>query len=740
MIKFRQSRSTLSAAIALGLLAGTLGVASVAAAGADDRANGELLRDFIHYVRIDRADLAKARGEALLAQLAPPFGTAAQGQGITLAAFVQLVEDSKELARFEEAASGAMQRGDLEAVAAKLLSAYQTGKLEQARNPSQIEKNIAMLTGSQRSRLVARERLVYAGEYAVPQLLKAMTDKRDLPLAAESRLLLAEIGRQAVFPLVAALPGLDASAQEQVVAVLGEIPYKTSLPFLYDLHGSTKFATTREAAERAITKIEGRVDGSVPVAQRYLELAEAFYTQTRTLEAFPGEAYQILWTFDPSAGLTMVPIRSEVFHEAMAMRLSERGLVLDPTSQPLLALWLASNFQREFQSPKDYANPAYAAGRRDAMYYAVAAGPGPVKRVLARGIDTKHAGLVRKAIAALEQTAGASTMVAIENGRKPLVEALRHPNRRVQYDAALAVAAASPVESFDGAERVVPILGGAIRDAGTRFAAVVAARLEEQQSLAAMLKEQGYTVLPPGFSMDQIASAVNESPAIDVLLIELPADSAREAVASARGTPKLGAAAVVAFLSEEGRRTVAEAFPADELLRTLPVGLSPSQQAEALRQLVDSAQGGVIGEQEAAAYRDRAIAALRDLALANSPILPAIDAAPPMLAALRKFDGTTKLKLADVLSRLDDRRVQQALADEASDAEGASQLTLLRSLTVSAKQFGNMLEDRQVSRLVKSASADGLSDEQATVYAALLGALGVPNQQVANLITGLKAN
>ncbi len=737
MSKQRGFGSGVRSTLAAGVLAGLVTVAP--ALGQDARQNTETLGDFIHYVRIDRADLAKARGDALLAQLPAPFGTAKSGEGLSLAQFVQLVEDSKEVARFEEAATGAMRRPDLEAVASKLLAAYQAGKLAQARSPEQIEKNIALLTGTQRERLVGRQRLLAAGEYAVPALLRTMTGRRDLPLAAEARLLLADLGRQAVFPLVVALPALEPVQQEQVVNVLGEIPYATSLPFLYDLLASTKLNTTRSAVERAIARIEGRVDTSVAVAERYRQLAEAFYADTSTLLAFPGEAYQIYWTFEPSTGLSMNPLRTEVFHEAMAMRLAERGLALDPANQPLLALWLSSNFQREFQTPKDYANPAYAAGRRDAMFYAVAAGSGPAKRVLARGIDTKNAALVRKAIAALDATAGASTMLATEDGRRPLIEALRHPNRRVQYDAALAIAAANPVESFDGAERVVPILGGAIRDAGVRYAAVVAARLEEQQSLAAMLKEQGYTVLPPGFGLDQIVSAVNEAPAVDVLLIELPADSARDAIVAARSSPKLGAAAVLAFLSEDGRATVAGVTANDALLRTLPVGLSPTQQGEALAQLV-TAHGGVIGTAEAAAYRARSLDALRDLAIANTPILPVIDAAGPLLAALQKFTGEDKLKVADVLSRIDDTRVQRALAEEALAAEGDAQLPLLRVLTRSAKQFGGRLDERQVDRLIAAARADGLSNEHATTLAGLLGALGAPNSRTVELITGAKSN
>lgn len=45
---------------------------------------------------------------------------------------------------------------------------------------------------------------------------------------------------------------------------------------------------------------------------------------------------------------------------------------------------IAANFSREIDSPANYTNPAYPATRRDAMYYAVAAGSSTAQRVLAR--------------------------------------------------------------------------------------------------------------------------------------------------------------------------------------------------------------------------------------------------------------------------------------------------------------------------------------------------------------------
>ena len=57
-------------------------------------------------------------------------------------------------------------------------------------------------------------------------------------------------------------------------------------------------------------------------------------------------------------------------------------------------------------------------------------------------------------------------------------------------------------------------------------------------------------------------------------------------------------------------------------------------------------------------------------------------------------------------------------------------------LADSGKRFGNMLEERQVKRLVELASAP--DDAEATAAAALIGALGVSNSEVISLILPAK--
>lgn len=680
----------------------------------------ELLKDFIHYVRIDRADLAMAVGQELL------------GLGLSGPEFADLIEGSNQLERFEQAAPKGMRMGDLESTAAELLSLYQRGKLERARLADEITESIEMLMSSARGRIIARERLLTAGEYAMPQLLEAMVDRSRPARQAEVSRVVVDLGRQAIMPLVTALPGLDPASQERVVDVLGLIDYRTSLPFLYDLAANTQSTPVRQACERAITRLGGQVGMSA--AGGYYTLAEGYYQERSELTSFPGEDVQLLWSFDPGVGLVMTGIATEVFHEAMAMRLVERALTLSVGDPNAVALWVAANFSREIDSPENYDNPAYGPDRREAMYYAVASGADVGQRVLAIALDARDTPLARRAIAAIERTAGGDSLWSGQGPRKPLLEALTYPNRRVQYEAALALAAAQPSTGFAGSDRVVPILGGAIREASTRYAVVLVTDPEQYPKFRQLLEASGYTVAPSARSLAEAASAIAEAPAVDLVVTSLSADATRSSIDEARGNTKLLATPVLALIGGNQLPEFRAQFERDVSVAVRPAQISDSAFGIAVEQLVDAAMGGAISTQEAESYTNRAVAALRDLAVAGSLVFDVGDATTPLTGALSGAPTDLALRLAEVLARVDRPAAQVALFDAAVAASGQARIDLLAKATDSARRYGNRLEERQINRLLQLARST--SGPEATAAAALMGALGLRSEDLVPLILG----
>lgn len=725
----------LSAAVLLALLAGTVHAVTLDDPQPDATAEGgqdaeqkkmsdaDLLADFEHYVFIEQVALATSMGQGLL------------DRNIEPTAFVKLVE-SAGAKRFEDAYVRAVRHASLEPVAAKLWTLYQDGKRETVRSPAAVADNIKLLTGSQSQRSYGRDRLREAREYAMPQLLQALLQRQDSRLSGEARQVIVEMGRDAVTPLCTALPELDSSSQLTVAEMLGDIGYPTALPFLYDTHGKTSAANVKQACEDAIRKIAQVVNFSVPVSDRYVDLAEGYYNESPSLTIFPGEGHQLLWGYNPGAGLIMQAIPTPVFHEAMAMRYCETALREDQSNTRAVPLWLASNFSREIDTPSDpdFANPAYAADRRDAMYYAVAAGSAPTQQVLGRGLTDNDTPLVRRALAALEKTAGGNDLWAGQGDRKPLLEALRYPNRRVQYEAALALGNAGPREAFDGSDQVVRILGSAIRDASAKYALIFSTDTERGAMVADILRGQGYTVEPQVVRLDDAAQSIADAPGIDLIVTILPGAQTGELIDQAQANNKLRATPILAMVSAQGYADQANKYVRDPRVRMLRAGVTGADIGEAAKQLVEHASGGAISPEEADAYKARSLTVLRDLAISGNPVLNVADASGPLVSALEGAAGDTKTRVCEVLALINTKGAQQAVVDAALAASGEEQVALLTTAAGSAKRFGNQLESRQIAAIREVAITGDAS--AATAAAALLGSLNLPNTEIVPMIIG----
>lgn len=718
--------STLTASLTLMIAAGAMTPASIASAAAQPATNEfeqerTLLNDFIHFVKIARFDVAADLGRQLL------------DAGLDPEQFVDLVEQSRELDRFEEAVAAAMRVPALEPIAAELDALYRNGKLERARNPEEIARNIELLTGGLRARQLGRQRLIAAGEYAMPQLLDAYLQQDNLALKAQVQRLLVDMGRQSIAPLVASLDGLNATRQEAVVEVLGLIPYRTSVPALVDLYQRTSNNAVRQACARSISRLGG--DPSANVSDLYAQLADSYYGEPSQLTSFPGEDYQLVWTYDPGLGLVMTPVVTPVYHEAMAMRTAERSLKLDSSDAETLALWIASNYSRAFDSPDAYVNPMYPDERRDAEYFGTASGPDIMQLVLRRGIDSRDTPLVRASIEALATTAGPRSLWGQPiNGRYPLLEALRYQNRRVQFESALALGKAQPQDTFNGAERVIPLLASAVRDASARYAIVLTGSdRESYDQYRSLLERDGFEVLPPApEGLSGLDAAIAEASSIDLIVTSLGYDDTLLTIESARNDQQMSVTPVLALMNADELEPLRRQYLNDQTVAARRVEISSANIATAVDQLLEAASGGPITEDEAEMYAQRAINVLRNLAISNNRVLNVLDASTILIDVLESVSGDTMLDVSEILSYVDRDSAQQAIMERVMDSDADERLALLGFLGDSGKRFGNMLSDRQTRALIRLAQDE--DEALATTAVAAMGALEIENDELLPLI------
>lgn len=694
----------------------TLGLSGLTHAQDEDPDLKSQMRDFIFYVNVHQADAAAGTALEIL------------GQGLTPRELLEIVEESGIQDELDEALAKALRRSEIEPVAAKIVTMLSDGRLQRARDPNEIERNIDGLTGGLRERLYARERLKAAGEYAMPQLIDAMLQRTDVQLRTQVQRLLNESGRAPVIPLSVSLMDIDPAGQEQLVNVLGQLGYAAAAPYISELRDKTLSDPVRRACDRALDNLGVR--GST--ADLYRQLAEGYYNERDELTSFPGEDFQLLWNYDPAIGLIPTAIDTRVYHEARTMRLAERAMELGSQGPSALSLWVAANFSREIDETDGYDNPAYPPSMREAMYYAVASGPVVSENVLGRALEDRDTRLARRAVEAIERTAGPGLIWDRQSGQSPLITALNYPSRRVQYDAALAIASSQPRSNFQGSERVVPILASSIRFAGTNYALVIAEGDEQYRSTRRVLETMGYEVLPFGSQVSELAQAIAEVPGVDLIVTQAGRAKTEPLIDAIRSSAKLSAAPILTLVATDELPRLRRVHGSDESIMVRSFGIDEASLNAAVKDLVDVAAGGVIEADEAREFAMRALAALRDLAVAENDVLDVGDATVSLVAAMNETTGPVRVEVAEVLSRIGRTNAQTTLAEASLAASGSERIELLYKLAGSARRYGNMLSNPLTEQLVQlSATGD---DQEATAAATVIGALGVSESDLVRLI------
>lgn len=683
----------------------------------------QLLDNFVHYALVAKPDLAIANARKLL------------DSGITDAELALLLDEGRvTLERFERAISWAQFVPELEEIAGELSTRVERGRLDMARDSNRIEEAVNMLTGTQRQRLIAQRRLLEAGEYAVPALLRQITKSRDQRLALASVDLIRQIGPQAVMPLCEALPHIgNATAQRVIVDLLGDLGYPHAAPFLMELtEGNNASSTARDAAGRALSRL-GAHDQNASLSDHYSRLARQYFDGAESLVAFPLEATNNVWSYDQVIGLTPTAVPTEIYGQVMAMRMARRALNVDQNNMQAVSLFVAANLKRQNDLPQGAVDPIFGDADYSPDFYATVYGTRVSMDVLSLALDIQDTQLIRDAIAALGKTTGGSNLFAYDQDRQPLLEAMRYPDRRVQYEAALTLARALPTEGFASDYTVVPLLASAIRAGGSMFALVIGEDEEDRRDMATRLSSLGFDIVGSGPSVAEVRSAIDHAVGIDFVMIRMhSADRARTAVAELRIVPQTAVVPTLVLADASDVPVLRMDHAAEQRVAVSRPGLSGSEFEAVVDQLMQRAVGGMMTEAEAEVYAIEAIAVLRDIALSNSQVYDIGDAEVALIDALANRSGGLRLLIADILALMDSDQAQQELFDAALAATDSEQIELLKRVADSVKRFGNRSQDRHVNALIHLVvNSTGRTAEAA---AQVHGALNLPPASAIRLI------
>ncbi len=689
--------------------------ASAAATASDGAKLAEAATLFVHNVMIAKPEAATAAANTLLAE------------SVTPSELAQAIDGADLGKRMDEAFRRGRRMADVADVVGSVEAKLEAGRKLLARKMERIEEAVKMLVGPVRGQLLAKDRLLAAGEYAAPALMRQVVEGRDPALEASSTRVLVEMRRQAVMPLLMALPGLDAGAQRKVCVILGELSYPVAIPALLDIAAAK--GTTVDVAEAARAAAAQLGAKGMSASEAYVASSRQFLAGDLTLCAFPDDPTQNVWKWTEFGGLAADKISTGVYFDAMAMLFARRALELDAANTQALALFIAADLRREAAMGEGMVDPLFAGQGRSAQFYATVAGPKTMQDVLKLGLTMNDTLLVRASLAALRETAGATEM--IDAGSTPVVEALGYPDRRVQFEAAITLASVSPRSSYVGAEQVVPLLAQAVRAGGQTFAGIISASAEDSQRFATALKGNGFVPLTAandaaGF---EVISARNAGS--DLVVVAGSAPQIREQFAAVRAM-RAGSTLPILVMAQPADKGSLNELEKDGRTVVLGADVADTAFKAGVDALVAKAFGGRMSADDMSRYVSQSIEALTRIGLASGSIYKIETAERGLVEALRTQEGAVRVAVANVLALIGTEGAQHALIETALSAQGDEQAMLFAPLAQSARHWGSKATQAQsdaIRQVVQTATGP-----TAEAAAAAYGALSLPSSEAVDLI------
>ncbi|MGH7178420.1 MAG: HEAT repeat domain-containing protein [Tepidisphaeraceae bacterium] len=679
--------------------------------------------DYWHYGKIARYDLAVYEAQKILASGAEPLEVLKAFEAVTAERKDNLDEWLLRWQAIEPMAD----------VTGQIVKVLNHGRYARRSDPTYIKNNIERLVTNERAYILAIGQLRDSGELAVPFMIDYLRDPSKAQYHAAIRRGLRDLGRYALNPLVASTEMKDAATLVAVETALGELGYDVAVPYLARL-ASMPDATpaVKGAASAAIQRIIGVDSGTLKAGEQFYALGEKFYYDTAAITSDSRNPVAYMWYWSDDKGLTKLDVPQSIFNELMAMRSAEYALKLGPTQGDALSLWLAANYEREVELPAGEEDPTRAENQPDANYYGVAAGSQYLNAALARALKDRSSPLAMKIIASLQEIAGQSN--ALPGGTGPLVTAMSYPDRLVRFEAAFALAGSLPQQSFDGQDRVVPLLAEALSQTGQPSVLLVMPDTGSLNKLSEDLKGAGFLVAG-GTSAASAATAANELPAVDVILIsdDLTASEIESVFATALSTAKLTGAARLVMV-----RT--QASPFEQRKNTDPLlGTTLAVDAAGLKPAIEGARARAgalpVDPAVATAYATRAGQLLAQLAISRGQVLNLSPAKPTLLSSLNDARPDIVKLSGYVLGLLPDKDAQAGLLTGAMSDKNSDEVkvSLYNSLATNAKFFGNMLDTQQIEALTKVV-ADAQNLQVRSAAAQAHGALNLPSDQAKTLI------
>jgi CheY-like chemotaxis protein len=309
----------------------------------------------------------------------------------------------------------------------------------QRENPVRIKMLAQSLLKTPPEHDYALQELMIAKAAAIPSLIPELrrdqkADERHLLVDA-----LVRLSPETLPPLVAALDSDDAGLQADIIEVLRRRGALEATPFLWYLAaGPDVAASVQRKARETLSAFLGKPISALPNPRTMLtDEAERYYRHEVT---FPTPRAVVIWHWDPKVGTvvagwpdapTVSATRAELYY---GLYFARRALAIDPTYEPAQVVLLSLSLEKAAEEQKDLTQTP---PRLRELLSTVR--PDLVLAVLERALDDKRPLVILGAVRALGEL-GEIKATRAPSGKVPaLVRALRYPDPRVRFAAAVAL-------------------------------------------------------------------------------------------------------------------------------------------------------------------------------------------------------------------------------------------------------------------------------------------------------------
>ncbi len=689
----------------------------------------ELQQDFrqmAHYYRIARPDLAAGFAQRILRSNPDPI------------VLLRLVEH-RDMGYSLLVQMATSQNQDLAEAAAELRTLADQAIEAQRKSGDRIVAALSRLTINDRAFQLALSELRYSGEYVAPHALAMLQDANPEQAAAIRRALLA-IGRPVVWPLVVALQTEDTALKIEIIDLLGGLGYQVALPGLKATLEQENPAAVKQAAERAIRRIDASVlDRSA--RSLYMNLAQGLYYNRVSAPVEQNRPTTDVWGWLPgqNGGLSYRPVPNPAVNEVMASREAERGLTIAPDAPELVSFWLTiqAKMDAELRSAGvEPVNPWAPADMPTMEFYLRAAGQQYVLDVLDRALRDNDVDVARRVLVALEHVANQQYLGAGASGEgSPLIRALGYPDRLVRFDAAFAIVAVQPRDTFFGHERVVPVLAEAVNMETGPSVLIIENEAENLNRLKGAFRQADWNVAEANTGDTGISTAQRMS-RIDIIVISpsIQNSSYADTIRAFRRSFTTAMIPII-VLSKE-----AEAVPFSEIeenfryVAQVPANAEVDAIVGQANNLRAEAGAMALNAQLSQAISLRAAQALDYIATART-VLDARPARDALMTAAAGRNPQLAIAAISALSQMPDAEIQQHLAAIGLNAQApqAVRVAALNGVADTARHIGNNLDAETVAAF-QSRVAQESDTEIRDAIGTVLGALDLEAELASQLI------